>query len=95
MTQWPVPGSKPDQKGDPDHTFPGFGDNSAFANVTMETFDQGDVRKGCMNCHNATRDGTDFLWSLKDHAFPPNVPGFLFLDAAFQNLKSLLKDPVK
>jgi hypothetical protein len=91
LTQWPVPGSKPDQPGDPDHTFPGKGATSAFANVTMETFDQTNIKKGCMNCHNATAERTDFLWSLNDHAFPPNIPNILFADHSFRNLRTLLQ----
>jgi hypothetical protein len=91
LTQWPVPPSQPNQAGDPAHTFPGNGATSAFANVTMETFDQTTIKKGCMNCHNATAKDTDFLWSLKDHAFPPNVPNVLFSDKSFQDLRTLLQ----
>jgi len=97
MTQWPVPPSQPNLPGTPANTFPGRNPTSAFANVTMETFDQldqngqPDITKGCMNCHNFTRVPTDFLWSLKDHAFPPNVPNFIFRDEAFRNLQDLLK----
>lgn len=79
MTQWPrmtgeqsvpVPASI---NGDASHTFPGLGSasGSAFANVTMETFDQDRPQLGCMNCHNQARLGADFMWSVLDHAYPP------------------------
>jgi len=90
MTQWPIPVSKPSLPGTPSNTFPGNNPSSAFANVTMETFDQDKITHGCMNCHNFTRVQTDFLWSLNDHAFPANVPSFLFRDTAFRELKNLL-----
>jgi hypothetical protein len=81
MTQWPrvqgeqsvpVPASL---SGDASNTFPGLGSaaGSAFANVTMETFDQDRPQLGCMNCHNQARMAGDFLWSVLDHAFPPNL----------------------
>jgi hypothetical protein len=81
MTQWPrvegeqsvpVPASL---SGDAAHTFPGLGSasGSAFANVTMETFDQDRPQLGCMNCHNRARMAADFLWSVLDHAYPPNL----------------------
>jgi hypothetical protein len=44
-----------------------------------------------MNCHNTTMGATDFLWSLKDHAFPSNVPNLLLADPQFKNLQSLLR----
>lgn len=91
MTQWPLQPKQPSVPGTPDKTFPGFGDKSAFANVTMETFDQGSIKTGCMNCHNSTKAQTDFLWTLNDHAFPANVPNFIFGDPAFKELKDLLK----
>jgi hypothetical protein len=90
MTQWPLKPSQPSLPGIPSNTFPGANATSAFANVTMETFDQNNIRSGCMNCHNSTRLPTDFLWTLNDHAFPPNVPNFIFRDAAFRELKNLL-----
>lgn len=53
--------------GSPPNTFPGtikpFDAPSAFANTTLETFDQQTVFHGCMACHNSTRT-TDFVWSL-------------------------------
>jgi hypothetical protein len=81
MTQWPrvtgeqsvpVPASL---SGDASNTFPGLGSasGSAFANVTMETFDQDRPQLGCMNCHNQARMAGDFLWSVLDHAWPPNL----------------------
>jgi hypothetical protein len=88
MTQWPTPGSTPSNPGDPAHTIPGSPQTtpvlSSFSNVTMETFDQGFVGLGCMNCHNATAHipnandgsdpGNDFLWSLAVNAFPDAAP---------------------
>jgi hypothetical protein len=81
MTQWPrvtgeqsapVPASL---SGDASNTFPGLGSaaGSAFANVAMETFDQDRPQLGCMNCHNQARMAGDFLWSVLDHAWPPNL----------------------
>jgi hypothetical protein len=81
MTQWPrvageqsipVPASL---SGDASNTFPGLGSasGSAFANVTMETFDQERPQLGCMNCHNQARMAADFMWSVLDHAWPPNL----------------------
>ena len=75
MTQWPVVtqpppppkscGKSPGCDGSPENTFPGttFGAPSAFANTTLETFDQTTVFHGCMECHNSARN-TDFVWSL-------------------------------
>ncbi|MBD9628013.1 hypothetical protein IB279_34235 [Ensifer sp. ENS06] len=72
VTQWPLSVSDPSKDGKPTNTFPGKGsDQTSFANLTMETFDQKSVITGCMNCHNATRETTDFLWSLNTQAFPP------------------------
>lgn len=81
MTQWPrVEGEQSvpvaaSVSGDVNHTFPGAGSAgfSAFANVTMETFDQTRPQTGCMNCHNQARLGADFMWSLLDHAYPPKL----------------------
>jgi hypothetical protein len=85
MTQWPAPGSKPSNPGTPNFTIPGSPLTtkvlSSFANVTMETFDQGAVFSGCMNCHNltahpngASSPGNDFLWSLAVNAYPDVAP---------------------
>jgi hypothetical protein len=79
VTQWPriegnqalpVPAS---QNGDITNTFPGAGAFSAFANVTMETFDQGRPQLGCMSCHNQARLSADFMWSVLDHAYPAQI----------------------
>jgi hypothetical protein len=80
VTQWPrldgdqsvpVPAS---QNGDISNTFPGTGATSAFANISLETFDQSRVQLGCMSCHNRARMNGDFLWSIIDHAYPANLP---------------------
>jgi hypothetical protein len=79
MTQWervpgnqarPIPASL---NGDASNTFPGVGAGSAFANLTMETFDQDRVQLGCMSCHNKARLAADFMWSVLDHAYPPTI----------------------
>ena len=78
-TQWPrlegnqaapVPAT---QGGEMTTTFPGAGATSAFANLTMETFDQGRPQLGCMSCHNQARMAADFMWSVLDHAYPPKI----------------------
>ena len=82
MTQWPVPhpaslpNVPPSQNGMPANTFPGNApnDSTAFANATMETFDQTTITSGCMNCHNKTRLQTDFLWSLAVNGFTSGIP---------------------
>jgi hypothetical protein len=83
VTQWPLqPGNQAlpvpaTQTGDVSHTFPGTGPgasaNSAFANLAMETFDQGRPELGCMSCHNQARMAADFMWSVLDHAYPANI----------------------
>lgn len=95
MTQWPTTPNRPDLPGTPDQTFPGIGSTTAFANSTLETFDQATIRSGCMNCHNSTKAGSDFVWSLKDHAFPQTPPGLLLKDADFRALRSLLETTQK
>ncbi len=76
MTQWSrVPGNQANPvpvtvTGDASTTFPGVGAGSAFANVTLETFDQSRVQLGCMNCHTKARMRADFMWSVIDHAYP-------------------------
>lgn len=92
MTQWPLKASQPSLPATPANTFPGTGATTAFANTTMETFDQTDSATGCMACHNFTKLPTDFLWSLNDHAFPANVPGRLTRDRALRSLRKLLKN---
>ncbi len=78
-TQWPrlegnqaapVPAT---QGGEMTTTFPGAGATSAFANLTMETFDQSRPQLGCMSCHNQARMTVDFMWSVLDHAYPPKI----------------------
>lgn len=76
MTQWSrVPGNQANPvavtvTGDASTTFPGVGAGSAFANTTIETFNQTRVQQGCMNCHTTARMRTDFMWSVLDHAYP-------------------------
>ena len=79
MTQWPrvdgnqalpIPASR---DGSIPNTFPGTGAFSAFANLTMETFDQKAVQLGCMSCHNRVRMTTDFMWTISDHAYPSRL----------------------
>ena len=79
VTQWPrlegnqanpIPASV---DGSVPNTFPGTGAFSAFANVTMETFDQKAIQLGCMSCHNRARMTTDFMWSVFDHAYPSRL----------------------
>lgn len=79
VTQWPrlegnqaapIPASV---DGSITNTFPGEGAFSAFANVTMETFDQERVQLGCMSCHNRARMTADFMWSVLDHAYPARL----------------------
>src|SRR5215472_1929777 len=88
VTQWPrMEGNQalpvaPSQNGDITNTFPGAGAFSAFANVTMETFDQGRPQLGCMSCHNQARMQADFMWSVLDHAYPKQ---FAPADAAVRN----------
>jgi hypothetical protein len=76
MTQWPLQLNRPQPipPRTPDNTFPGTGANSAFTNVTLETFDQTNITTGCMNCHEVTRQATDFLWSLRINAWPSTIP---------------------
>ena len=78
-TQWPrlegnqaapVPAT---QGGEMTTTFPGAGASSAFANLTMETFDQARPQLGCMSCHNQARMTVDFMWSVLDHAYPARL----------------------
>ena len=79
MTQWSrVPGNQANPvslsvTGDASTTFPGVGAGSAFANATMETFDQERVQRGCMSCHMQARMRADFMWSVIDHAYPAAI----------------------
>ncbi|MDE3198809.1 MAG: hypothetical protein KGN84_20845 [Acidobacteriota bacterium] len=79
MTQWPLqPGDQSvpvpaRQGGDIFETFPGDGATSAFANMSMESFNQSRPAQGCMNCHNRARMTADFMWSVYEHAFPAKI----------------------
>ena len=95
MTQWPLQLQRPapippTQSGQPGFTFPGTGATTAFSNVTMETFDQARIARGCMACHDATKDESDFVWVVNTHAFDPSGGGLL-RDPAFRTLKQLLE----
>lgn len=85
-----------DLDGLPKNTFPGLpspNDATAFANVTMETFEQRSVLTGgCMACHNATMKPTDFVWSLNDHASPASTstPNLLMKNSSFRGLRDIL-----
>lgn len=83
MTQWPTLNPPdPSKPGSPANTFPGTGPVSAYANTTMETWDQVPISKGCMACHtvaNAFTKNTDFLWSLHVNAFRSGGPSPLSL----------------
>src|SRR5262249_12460657 len=74
MTQWPLDVNSPKVIGTPQNTFPGNNASTAFANVTMETFDQASIFTGCMSCHASTQEATDLVRALKDHAFPSAIP---------------------
>ena len=95
MTQWPLKPNSPATNGLPANTFPGTpspNDSTAFANTTLETFEQGSVFTGCMACHNSTMKPTDFVWSLNDHAHPASsaTPTILMQNAAFRGLRDTL-----
>jgi hypothetical protein len=93
MTQWPVPPNMPANPGAPGFSFPGTGATSAFSNVALESWDQNNIRTGCMNCHTAVQNN-DFLWSLQMNAFaPPQIslaPGPP--SPALRQLRSLLSE---
>jgi hypothetical protein len=92
MTQWPVKADDSSLPGTPANTFPGTGsDSTSFSNTTLETFDQMNIRTGCMNCHTQTMAATDFVWSVADHAFPPNVPSLLMKNSSFRELRTLME----
>jgi hypothetical protein len=97
VTQWPTTPSQPALDGTPQNTFPGLppNDATAFANATLETFEQQSVFTSCMACHNATMKPTDFVWTLQDHAFPPNLPNVLMKNPAFQQLRDILMESKK
>lgn len=96
MTQWPVKPNSPADPGTPGFTFPGTGATSAFANTTLETWDQTNIRTGCMNCHNIVQNN-DFLWSLQMNAFAPAQVSFGLKPAssAVGELRSLLNEQLK
>jgi hypothetical protein len=74
MTQWPIAPNQPNNSGGIANTFPGSIDaSSAFANTTLETWDQTKIRNGCMNCHTQTQVN-DFVWSLQMNAFKSAAP---------------------
>jgi hypothetical protein len=96
MTQWPIVPNSPTTDGSPPNTFPGIpapNNSTAFANTTLETFDQGSVFFGCMACHNSTMKATDFLWSLNDHAHPASsaTPNLLMQNPSFRALRDMLQ----
>ncbi|HEY6136845.1 MAG TPA: hypothetical protein VI670_03690 [Thermoanaerobaculia bacterium] len=88
MTQWPLAVSSPKTIATPQNTFPGNNADTAFANATMETFDQASIFTGCMSCHAATQQATDLVWALKDHAFPADIP--VISDPQLQQLQGML-----
>ena len=73
----PGTGDTASTTGDIFNTFPGNGPgattDSAYANLTMETFDQNRIQLGCMSCHNRARMAADFMWSMLDHAYPAKL----------------------
>jgi len=98
MTQWPVPQATPSNSGLPQFTFPGTGATTAFANTSMEPFEQFNVATGCMACHNIANtkapNNTDFQFSVKDHAFPSTAPDLVFSDS-MRALRALLSSAPK
>jgi hypothetical protein len=95
-TQWPRVPDSPSTPAAPPNTLPGTPppkDSTAFANVTLETFDQKSVFTSCMACHNVTKGATDFLWSLMDHAYPAKLstPNLIMKYPAVRALGSSLK----
>jgi hypothetical protein len=93
-TQWPLTPNDASLPGIPKNTFPGSIDSTtAFANTTLESFDQKKIGTGCMACHTATKDQTDFLWSLNDHAFPADsgTPNLIMKNPAMRKLRDTLK----
>jgi hypothetical protein len=89
-TQFPVRKRLTGSAGrDPANWFPGTGkDQTAFANVTMETFHQNYVeRHSCLGCHVLTGPQTDFVWSVFTRPLG-HIPGFESL--SLQELRHLL-----
>lgn len=97
MTQWPVPSSTPGNPGSIQFSFPGAGAaGSAYANTTLETWDQTNIRNGCMNCHNSVQNN-DFVWSLQMNAFTPAQAALAAKPSspAVTALRSLLEGHIK
>ncbi|MEP7342380.1 MAG: hypothetical protein ABI977_31930, partial [Acidobacteriota bacterium] len=106
MTQWPQKPNMPLNSGAPGNTFPGSTPpaTSAFANVTLETFDQTTIRTGCMACHTLTQSASDFLWTLNVNAYPtptpqsngqPGIPALRQLGALLQSARPKSAPPPK
>jgi len=94
MTQWPVPPNTPTNPGTPAFTTPAQGSiTSAFANTSLETWDQDSIRRGCMACHTSAQNN-DFLWSLSMNAFatPENSLVPKPQPQAIRELRTLLRE---
>ena len=72
MTQWPLSVGDPTKAGGIGNSFPGRApnDRSAFANTTMEPFEQTPITSGCMACHNTVGRTTDYVWAVTNRAAP-------------------------
>jgi hypothetical protein len=75
MTQWPRSALQPKTQADsiPGGTVLEAPKTTSFANPVFETFFQNPAPSvfGCMQCHNAARDASDYLWSPVMHAWAP------------------------
>jgi hypothetical protein len=96
MTRWPNP---PIRREIPDHRaslFLAGAATSAFANTILETWDQTNIRTGCMNCHTIVQNN-DFLWSQQMNAFTPTQVSFGLRPAspAVSELRALLNEQFK
>ena len=81
-------------RGIPGFTTPGLGgDHSAFANTTLETWDQLKIERGCMGCHTTVQNN-DFVWSLQMNAFDPRPDARQDLPE-LNALKALLQERLK
>lgn len=100
MTQWPTPPSTPSDPGTPPFTIPGTTAGqpkpiTAFANPVLETWDQTNIRTGCMNCHTTVQND-DFLWSLQMNAYSPTAKlAAARRSPALSRLRSLLQQQFK
>jgi len=67
-----------------------------IANTILETWDQTNIRTGCMNCHTIVQNN-DFLWSLQMNAFTPTQVSFGLRPAspAVSELRALLHEQFK